>query len=166
MNIRKGLHLQATFLVVLLLALPAGAEEAQCCINWVNLNLTPGQNLKIQELDNQWSECYVNLQSSIVEDQRNLTGLLSDPKSDPVEIMSLQQSITRKQEQLRSKATATYLQKRQILNGEQQLVLQDMVRKAIAERQRLNSSQTQNDALPDRIQNLMQRVRNIFPPQN
>lgn len=162
MNIRNFHRFAATILIVTGCVLPAAADEPNCSINWTKLNLSPQQSERIQSLDNKWNEFYVNLQSSIVNDQRKLTQLLSDPKSDPVEIMALQQSITRKREQLRSKATATYLRKRQLLNDQQQVELQNMVKRAIAERRRINSMGTQ-PANTDRIQNLMQRVRNIWP---
>lgn len=105
----------------------------------------------------------MDLQPAIVEDQRRLTRLLSDPKSDPLEIMALQQAIARKKEQLRSVATANYLRKRQVLNEDQQRSLEDMIRQVLATRQRTLNGPSQSDVMSDRIQNLFERVRNVWP---
>ena len=107
--------------------LPAGADEIRMGINWQRLNLTPSQCQQIQQLESQWNHDFMEIQPSIIEDQRKLTRLLSDPKSDPLEIMALQQSIARQKEHLRAAATANYLRKRQLLNDGQQHGLEDMI---------------------------------------
>ncbi len=140
----------------------AGADELRMCINWQRLNLTPQQSQQIQVLEQQWNHDYMEIQPSIVEEQRKLTRLLSDPKSDPLEIMSLQQSIARKREQLRAAATTNYLRKRQLLNEDQQHGLECMIHQAVVERQRATSPAMQTDVMPDHIQSLIQRVRNIW----
>lgn len=140
----------------------AFADELRMCINWQRLNLTPQQSQQIQVLEQQWSHDYMEIQPSIVEDQHKLTRLLSDPKSDPLEIMALQQAIARKREQLRAAATTSYLRKRQLLNENQQHGLEDMIHQAVAERQRAASPGMQTDVMPDHIQSLIQRVRNIW----
>lgn len=142
---------------------PARADEPHMSIDWRKLQLTPAQSQQIQGLEAQWTEEYMRVQPSIIEDQRKLQNLLSDPKSDSLEIMAVQQSLARKKEQLRSSATANYLRKRQVLDGEQQRSLEDMIRQTIAERQRTLNPGSQTDVMPDRIQNLMQRVRNAWP---
>ena len=142
---------------------PAFADEPHVNIDWRKLQLTPQQQQVIQTLEGQWSHEYMDVQPAIVEDQRKLTRLLADPKSDPLEILALQQSMARKKEQLRSAATANYLRKRQCLTGDQQKSLEDMIRQTIAERQRVLSPGSTTDVMPDRIQMLMQRVRNIWP---
>src|SRR5271169_3361288 len=115
------------------------ADELRMGINWQRLNLSPQQSQQIQVLEAQWSHDYMEIQPSIIEEQHKLTRLLSDPKSDPLEIMALQQSIARKKEQLRAAATANYLRKRQLLNDGQQHGLEDMIHQAVAERQRANN---------------------------
>jgi Spy/CpxP family protein refolding chaperone len=140
----------------------AVADELRMGINWQRLNLTPQQSQQIQALEAQWNHDYMELQPTIIEEQHRLTRLLSDPKSDPLEIMALQQSIARKKEQLRAAATANYLRKRQLLNDGQQHGLEDMIHQAVAERQRMNNPGAQTDVMPDHIQYLIQRVRNIW----
>lgn len=141
---------------------PAGADELRAGINWQRLNLTPQQSQQIQALEAEWNHDYMQIQPAIIEEQRKLTRLLSDPKSDPLEIMALQQSIARKKEQLRAAATANYLHKRQLLNDGQQHGLEDMIHQAVAERQRLVNPGAQTDVMPDHIQYLIQRVRTIW----
>src|SRR5438067_1837805 len=143
--------------------LPAFADDvAAQNINWSRLQLNPQQSQHIQMLEAQWNHDYMEVQPSIVEDQRRLTRLLADPKSDPLEIMALQQAIARKREQLRSTATASYLRKRQVLNDGQQHELEDMMRQMIDQHQHMAPGGFQTGVMPDHIQNLIQRVRNIW----
>lgn len=144
---------------------PALAQGSDCKIDWTKLNLNPQQNQHIQQLEGQWSKDYNTIKPAIVEDQRKLTKMLEVHDSDPVEIMALQQSIARKKEQLNQLATTNYLQKRKVLNETQQHSLEQMIRQAVAERQRQINPGAQTEVVPDRIQNLMQKVRNIWPSQ-
>lgn len=143
----------------------ASADEATTTtINWDRLQLNPRQAQQIQSLEGQWTRSYMDVQPSIVEDQRRLTRLMSDPNAHPAEIMAVQQAITLKREQLRSNATANYLQKRQVLNQNQQHMLEDMMRQAVDVRQRqIRPSGFQPDVMPDKIQDLMRRVRGFIP---
>ena len=138
------------------------ADELRMGINWQRLNLSPQQSQQIQVLEAQWNHDYMEIQPSIIEEQHQLTRLLSDPKSEPLEIIALQQSIARKKEHLRAAATTNYLRKRQLLNDGQQRGLEDMIHQAVAERQRAANPGLQTDEVPDHIQNLLQRVRNIW----
>ncbi len=142
---------------------PSLADEDGCRIDWTHLELTPTQTQQIRTLEAQWNQEYMQVQPSVIDDQRRLSRLLSDPRSDPLEVMALQQSIARKKEHLRASATASYLRKRQVLNDGQRQALEDMIRQAVAQRQRVLSPGSQTEVMPDRIQNLMQRVRNIWP---
>lgn len=141
----------------------AQADESHCNIDWQRLQLSSQQNQQIQMLEGQWNQAYLDIQPAIVEDQRRLTRLLSDPKSDALEIMTLQQGIARRKEQLRSVATANYLRKRQVLNDDQQRSLEDMIRQVLATRQRTLNPGSQTDVMSDRIQGLFERVRNVWP---
>ena len=96
------------------LVLPAFAEE-NCCVDWSKLNLTQQQNQQIQTLESQWQQDYNQIKPSIQDEQRRLQRLLETHNADPVELMAVQQSITRKKEQLNAAATANYLRKRQVL---------------------------------------------------
>ena len=142
---------------------PACAGEDGCKIDWTHLELNPSQSQQIGNLEAQWNQEYMQVQPSVIDEQKRLTRLLSDPRSDPLEVMTLQQSIARKKEHLRASATASYLRKRQVLNDGQRQALEDMIRQAVAQRQRVLSPGAQTEVMPDRVQNLMQRVRNIWP---
>jgi hypothetical protein len=142
--------------------LPAFADGDHC-VDWSKLNLSSSQKTQIETLEGQWNKEYNELKPAIQEEQHHLSKLLADHTSDPVEIMSAQQSIARKKEQLNGLATANYLKKRAVLNDNQQYSLELMVRNAVALRQRANNPGGQTEVMPDHIQNLMQRVRNIWP---
>jgi len=163
MKISKSAAFNLALLLSSELFTAALADDVHCAINWKRLGLSAQQSQQIQYLETQWNTEYMEIQPGIVEDQRKLTRLLADPKSDSLEIMALQQSIARKREQLRSAATANYLRKRQILSEGQQHALEDMIREAIAERQHVTIPGSQADVAPDRIQSLIERVRNIWP---
>lgn len=143
----------------------AGDDSSHCCIDWNRLNLTPAQSQQIQALEAQWAHDYNDIKPVIQDDQQKLTKLLADHSSDPVEIMSLQQAIARKKEQLNGLATANYLKKRQVLNENQQVNLEQMIRDAVRKRQAAMHPSSNGEVVTDRIQNLMQRVRNIWPSE-
>jgi hypothetical protein len=146
--------------------MPAFADDPTA-INWTRLQLNPQQAQHIQSLESQWNRDYMDVQPTIMDDQKRMSRLLSDPKADPVEIMALQQTIARKRESLRSSATANYLRKRQVLNQSQQHQLEDMIRQQVDMRQRqIRPSGFQPDVMPDKIQDLMRRVRNIWPGES
>ncbi len=146
--------------------LPAYAEggPTRCHIDWTKLNLSPQQNQQIQTLEASWIKEYQELAPSIQEDQKRLAQLLADRQADPVEVMAVQQSIAQKKEKLHNEALKNFLKKKQILNDNQKQQLEFMLKQSIEERQKqINSSNDQ--VMPDRIQNLMQKVRNIWPIQ-
>jgi Spy/CpxP family protein refolding chaperone len=143
------------------------ADEAKTTfINWNQLNLSPEQNNTIQSLNSDWNHQYMELKPAIDEEQRKLTRMLTDPNSDPLEIISLQASIERKRGQLKTVAINNYLHKRQILNMQQQQQLQDMVRNAILERQKQLAGGSNTDPMSERIQSLMKQLNGIFPGNN
>jgi hypothetical protein len=145
----------------------ADGDKAHCCIDWSRLNLNPDQNTKIQQLEDEWAHQYNDLRPVIVDDQQKLTKLLADHNSDPVEVMSLQQQIARKREHLNGLATANYLKKRQVLTENQQVNLEQMIGDMVRKRRNaMYPGSNSNDVATDRIQNLMNRVRNIWPTQS
>ena len=131
-------------------------------IDWSKLNLTRDQSQAIDDLNNKWLHDYNEIQPSIKDDQRKLTELLGAHNSDTVEIMSVQQSLANKREKLKNIAMVNYLKKRQILTDTQKHDLDLMVRDVIAQKQNNNSANV-NLVGSDRIQNLIERVRNIMP---
>lgn len=106
------------------------------CIDWTRLNLNQQQSQSITQLDSEWRAKYQQLQPQILQKQKKLQELLADSKSDPLEIMSTQQSIARMRENLRNEATTNYLRKRAILTETQQHQLEAMLQQMVMERQR------------------------------
>ncbi len=139
------------------LVVPAFAEE-NCCVDWSKLNLSAQQNQQIQTLESQWQQDYNQIKPSIQDEQRRLQRLLETHNADPVELMAVQQSITRKKEQLNAAATANYLRKRQVLNENQQHQLGVMIQARIDAKQKELHPNVQTNEMPTRLQGLMQRV--------
>jgi len=133
--------------------------------DWNKLALNEDQSKQIQEIEAGWNQKYRELMPSLAEDQQKLSKLLEDHNSDPVEIMTLQTSVARKREQLNAVALSTYLKKKALLDDNQKHVLELMTKRAIAERHRNDATSSVNEEMPDHIQGLMQRVRNIWPVQ-
>lgn len=154
-------------LVVLLVvqAVPALAEDDHSAIDWSKLKLSLDQDRQIQQLDKDWQNSLNELKPPLVDDQKRLAKLLATYDSDSVEIMALQQAIAQKREKLIAMATTNYLKKRQLLTENQQHDLSAMIRQAISDRQRNSQIVSQTDALPDHIQGLMEKARNIWPSQ-
>lgn len=139
------------------LVLPALADES-CCVDWSKLNLSPQQNQQVQQLESQWQQDYSQIKPSIAEEQRKLQRLLESHNADPVELMAVQQSLTRKKDQLNQAATANYLRKRQVLNENQQHQLEQMIRQRISQKQKEMHPNAGSNEMPGRLQDLMQKV--------
>ncbi|HNB22689.1 MAG TPA: hypothetical protein PKZ32_09735 [Candidatus Melainabacteria bacterium] len=137
--------------------LPAFADET-CCVDWNKLNLSAQQNQQVQQLEAQWQQDYSQIKPAIADEQRKLQRLLESHNADPVELMAVQQSLTRKKEQLNQAATANYLRKRQVLNENQQHQLEQMIRQRIIAKQKEMHPNQQNNEMPGRLQDLMQKV--------
>ncbi|MCC6978345.1 MAG: hypothetical protein IT343_08490 [Candidatus Melainabacteria bacterium] len=146
------------------LVMPAFAEN-QCCVDWSKLNLSAQQNQQVQQLEAQWQQDYSQIKPAIAEEQRKLQRLLESHNADPVELMAVQQSLQRKKDQLNQAATANYLRKRQVLNENQQHQLEQMIRQRIAEKQKDMHPNVQSNEMPNRLQDLMQRVLNRKDPE-
>lgn len=149
-------------LLVLLAAAGPCSANPHCPIDWSQFHLNQQQQQQLAVLDGQWDRSYSQVKPEIVTDQARLSDLLADTKSDPLEVVSLQQSIARKKEQLRSLATSIYLRKRQILNQEQQLQLEECMRQYMDAKRRQASGGSQTDAMPDGVNNLINKVRNMW----
>lgn len=144
-----------------------GGHRHACCVDWNKLNLSPAQSAQIQTLEAEWTKNYNDIRPEIVDDQQKLTKMLADHNSDPVEVMALQQTIARKKSQLNGLATANYLKKRSVLTENQQYSLEQQIKEVVRRRQNAMYPGTQQDAVvTDHIQNLMNRVRNIWPVQS
>jgi Spy/CpxP family protein refolding chaperone len=159
MNTHKLTYTLSMLLISLLLsAIPAQADERSCSVDWHKLSLSANQNQQIHSLEQDWNTKYMQLQPQIVDLQHKLVKLLADPKSDPVEIMTCQQSLSRLKEQLRNLATANYLRKRAILTNNQQHQLEFMLQQAIAEKQRSQIPNLPNEEQSG-IGGIMHKVR-------
>lgn len=146
------------------LVMPAFADNQACCVDWSKLNLSAQQNQQVQQLESQWQQDYGQIKPAIAEEQRKLQRLLESHNADPVELMAVQQSLQRKKDQLNQAATANYLRKRQVLNENQQHQLEQMIRQRIAEKQKEMHPNVQSNEMPNRLQDLMQKVLNRKDP--
>jgi len=145
---------------------PCLAQEATssaCSIDWNKLHLSADQSNQIKQLEQQWYKESGEIIPQIKEDQVKLQRALADHNADGVQVLALQQAVSRKKEQLNSIAMQNYLAKRKVLNEEQKKQLEDMVRVAVANRKNQMFPGSQTEVMPDKIQSLMQRVRDIWP---
>jgi len=139
------------------------SQPASCNLDWTKLNLSAQQSSQIQSLEQQWYKDFNDLSPQIRDDQSKLQKLLSEHNADPIQVMALQQSIARRREQLSNAAMQNYLNKRKVLDEKQQKQLEDMMRVLITNRKQQMNPGSQTEVMPDKIQNLMRRVRDIFP---
>jgi Spy/CpxP family protein refolding chaperone len=105
------------------------------CIDWTKLHLNNSQNERIRVLQSEWSGQYGTVMPEIHFQQHHLQELFRNPQSDPLEIVSTQQSIMRLQEQLRNDAMTNYLHKRAVLSDPQQRELEAQLHEMVLERQ-------------------------------
>ncbi len=143
------------------IVLPAIAD-GKCPIDWSKLNLTASQKQQIDQIEAQWQHELMEIKPAIVEDQHKLTKKLGE-HCDQLEVIALQESIQRKQNQLRQLAMMTVLKKKLVLNEIQQRNMESMLNTAIAARQRELNPGSEQRVVPDGVQDLIQRVRNVFP---
>lgn len=162
-NSFRKLHLVLGLAAVCTWNFAAYAQERTCMIDWKQLNLNADQSKQIQVYESQWTQDYNQIKPVITEEQRKLQRMLESHNPDAIEVMALQQSIARKKEQLNQAATANYLKKRQVLTEHQQHQLEQMIRQRIQEKQKEMHPGAQTEVVPDRIQDIMQKVRNIWP---
>ena len=145
-------------------ALPAGADdERRCCVDWNKLHLDSQQSQQIRSLDARWQRDFNQLQPAIRDDHKRIARMMADRQTDPVEIITLQESVERKKAELKGLALANYLKKRKVLNNDQQYNLEMLMKQAVSSRQRMINPAGQTEVMPDRVQGLMQRVRQIWP---
>lgn len=129
------------------------------CVDWTKLNLTNSQNEKIRVLQADWNEKYGAVMPEIRFQQQHLQDLFRDPHSDPLEIVSTQQSLIRLQEQLRSDAMTNYLHKRALLSDLQQKQLETQVHEMVVERQQRPMLQPNDASDQSGLGNIMQKIR-------
>jgi len=136
--------------------------DSHCHIHWEKLGLSPSQSQQVQQIEEVWQKQYAETAPAIADEQQRLSKKLGE-HCDQLEIISLHNSIDRKQIQLRQLAMMTFLKKRAILNDSQQRSLEVMMNNEIAKRQaELNPGSSQSE-VPSGFQDLLMRVRNVFP---
>ena len=102
----------------ILLLLPSLAD-GHCHVHWDKLGLSAGQSQQIQQIEEGWQKQYSETAPLIADEQQRLSKKLGE-HCDQLEIISLHNSIDRKQMQLRQLAMMTFLKKRAVLNDSQQ----------------------------------------------
>ena len=116
----------ATFgLLTPLMSLAVAKEHP--AIDWAVFNLNTQQRSNIQQLEGQWKQTYQQIYPIIMQDQKKLKTLLSEPDADETQVMMLQQQIHEHENRLRQKATQTYLKKKRLLTPQQQKKLDDLM---------------------------------------
>ena len=137
---------------------------AACSIDWNKLNLTSSQSSQIQQLEQSWYKDSGDIIPQIREDQTKLQRAIADHNADSITVMALQQSVARKREQLNSLAMQSFLNKKKCpRQRSEESSLEDMFRQAVQNRKSQLNPGSQTEVMPDKIQNLMQRVRSIWP---
>lgn len=149
----------AGLLLALATSPQALADEGRGCVDWQQLGLTVEQTQQIQVLESDWNSKYTKIQPQILENQKRLARLLPDAKSDPIEILSTQQNITRLREQLRNEATANYLRKRAILTDNQQHQLEGQIQRLVAEKQKAGAPTTQPDEQNNGFMSVIHKIQ-------
>ncbi|MBX9696186.1 MAG: hypothetical protein K2Z81_27605 [Cyanobacteria bacterium] len=136
---------------------PGGA----CCnIDYSKLNLDKTQTARLQQYDQDWFQEYQKVQPEIQGLQQRFKGLLASPEVDSTEVMRVQQQIDQKRSALKSKATQILIQKRRVLQPNQNRLLDGMIKEEITKRK----VRTQGEnVVPVRWQKILNNVTNIFP---
>lgn len=130
---RRSINTTA-LLAVLLTTMPlATSADPRVPHPYDKLGLNGMQANRISDLDHDWKSKYADLGPRLQGAQRRLMDLLSTPKSDPLEITGQQQAVNQLKEQLSEQATANYLRKRRLLNGDQQRELEGFLKRMVAE---------------------------------
>ncbi len=137
--ISKSIPPIALYLVATVIFPSAASAAAKVPYPYDRLNLNGRQAERIEGLDSDWKYHYAELGPRLQATQKRLMVLLATPKSDPLEITGVQQSINQLKEQLSEQATANYLRKRSLLNQDQQRQLEGWLRRMVAQRERAKS---------------------------
>lgn len=134
-----------------------------CNIDYEKLDLSSDQSVKVQQLDQQWFEYYQKSHPKIQEMQQELKKLMSSPKSDPTELIMMQQKIDQENSKLKSFAISIWAKKKELLSDPQKEKLQLLVKDELQKRQRQGSG-VQQDQVPVRWKTILRNMQNIFNP--
>lgn len=103
------------------------AKQGYVQVNWDRLDLSSQQRNSLNNLDEQWHGTVSEVAPRLHENERKLKHLMRSPNADEEEILSLQQQIHKDKAQLKMEATQIFLNKRKVLNKEQQQKLRNMI---------------------------------------
>ena len=84
-------------------------------IRWECLGLSYNQQAQMKELDSKWQRINQNLRTNIINDQKALQYILSNPYSTQKEIRELHNRILSNRTTLREQAMEIFLEKRDVL---------------------------------------------------
>ncbi|MBK9203329.1 MAG: hypothetical protein IPL73_13035 [Candidatus Obscuribacter sp.] len=152
--------------VELLMARACMAQDAasgSCCVDWTKLDLSPQQKSQIDSLEGQWLKDFGDIAPQIREEQLKLQKLLSEHNPDSMQIVQLQQSIARRKEQLNLVAMQNYISKKKLLSEKQQTMYERMIQNSVQRRKAQLNPNSQTEVVPDKIQELMQKIKDVFP---
>jgi len=107
-------------------------------VPYQSLGLSDEQAGKIDELETNWKHRYEALSPQLRSLRQELIRLLSDPRSDPLEVTVVQQKIARLKSQLENEAMLNYLGKRDVLDANQKKKLAGMLQRRLAERRNIS----------------------------
>jgi hypothetical protein len=128
-----------------------------------SLTLSPQQKSQIDSLEGQWLKDFGDIAPQIREEQLKLQKLLSEHNPDSMQIVQLQQSIARRKEQLNLVAMQNYISKKKLLSEKQQTQYERMIQNSVQRRKQQLNPNSQTEVVPDKIQELMQKIKDVFP---
>lgn len=126
-NNRISLWSTVAFAVSLVVAQQLPAQADRWRDPYARMQLSDEQRQQISGFQRQWQTQYARLKPQLRRQQEKLVTLLSDGRSDPLEITQTQQRISSLQEQLTNQATFNVLQKRRVLKPHQRQQLRQML---------------------------------------
>jgi len=107
--------------------LPASAADVND-INWNKLNLTQYQATQINKLDDEWDLINSKIKPDLINNQKKLKVMLTDPNATECAIRNLYIEIILEQEHLKYQALEIFLAKRRLLKRDQLVKLHQMLK--------------------------------------
>ncbi len=99
---------------------PVMAKDEIVEIDWESLDLSTQQREQLHQLDRQWKSSVSQVAPRLQSNRKKLKTLMASPGGREEDILQLQQQIHQDNARLRMDATQIYLNKRRILNREQE----------------------------------------------
>lgn len=89
-------------------------------VNWESLDLNSPQRSVLNNLNDQWRNTVSEIAPRIERNQNRLNQLMRSSESNEAEVLRLQQQIESDRARLKMEAMQIFLQKKRVLNSEQQ----------------------------------------------